>query len=86
MPGTGRKFVFTPKNEKRKDTKDPTASMTSWYHYTNNEGADGIEKDGKIKQSVAGNRDAFHGDGVYLIDKDPVNYSKKDIGTSCWGE
>ena len=54
-----------------------------FYHYTTKKGGSMIFLSGKIKQSLASNGDAIHGDGVYLTTLDP-NIGKEMVAKNNW--
>ena len=68
----------------------PEASKERWgpfYHYTNKEGADGINKSGTLRSTEMRDYiDAAGGEGIYVTDMDPWNHSKADILTNNYGK
>ncbi len=51
------------------------------YHYTDEEGFEGIKRSGVLRKS--GN--VLYGPGVYLTSLDPVSHSKQEIAGAAWG-
>lgn len=52
--------------------------MTTYYHYTNEEGYQGILKTGEIRPSFKSQGDANFGDGVYLTTIAPTEIAMCD--------
>jgi hypothetical protein len=57
--------------------------MVVLYHYTNEQGANGISETGIIRMSERQNRDAFFGNGVYFTML-PPHISKQIIVQNNW--
>ena len=86
-----RSKALVPCKQMRATSNDvPEASKERWgpfYHYTNKEGADGINKSGTLRSTeMIDYIDAAGGEGIYVTDMDPWNHSKADILTNNYGK
>ena len=64
--------VFDMADEEKKEEREP------FYHYTDKDGAEGIQESGVIKKSTRDRGDAAFGDGTYVTKVKPSS-SKRDI-------
>ena len=66
--------------DKSQESKDDEERMGPFWHYTNEEGADGINESGTLVPSKRVDLiDAVAGEGIYVTDSDPIQNSKTDI-------
>lgn len=73
-------------NEEPKEPEEPEEErLGPFYHYTDGEGADGINESGTLRPSTDTVVDAIRGEGIYVTDLDPINNSKKDILENNYG-